>query len=327
MSAQRPPRETRAAFVFVRTRVRSAGGRGLTRAQRTSLSSLGAAAGPLGAAPLAVRILLGLLALTTCLGCSAPSDPGGMSADGAVGDAARQDDAGTSSGDLAQESAGLTPARGGGSGGSGGGASNGIAVRTVGTVTYRLLVPAGYSDGNKTPLLLVYSGTEGGGTMAQNLVSLAQPVPSSAGYIRAVLDGVDYRGDGEAGAAVLDELRAKYDIDNDRTYLLGESAGTTAAFELGFHLRQAYFAAYWANDVSAVNADGPAQSATELGFAPWGQVGPGGALALATAIADNLRAAGYRTDAVTPYAGAGATTHGSPQQFIAALSWLDGKSR
>jgi hypothetical protein len=152
-------------------------------------------------------------------------------------------------------------------------------------------------------------------------------VPASGAYLRAVLDGVDYNGNGAAGAAVLDEVRARYNVDNDRTYLIGESAGTTAAEALGFHLRQSYFAAYWANDVAAASADGPAQTAAQLGFAPAGQVGPGGASALAAAIATNMKNAGYRTDPVTPYAGAGSTTHGSSAQFIAALAWLDGLSR
>lgn len=286
-----------------------------------------------------------LLLLVSLLagGClSAPSDLHGseVGEDGAIGApgdggvasdlAGVADGGGAGSTDLAQPivAGALTPPGGASSGGSGGGASGGVAMRTTGNgIAYRLIVPASYSDATKAPLLIVYSGTEGGATMANNLVSLAAPVPSSAGYIRAVLDGVTYNGDGAAGVNVLDELRAKYNIDNDRTYLIGESAGTTAAFALGYHLRQTYFAAYWANDVAASTADGPAQTAAQLGFAPWGQVGPGGATALAAAIAQKLALASYRTDSVTPYAGTGAGTHGSGDQFIAALSWLDGKKR
>ena len=156
---------------------------------------------------------------------------------------------------------------------------------------------------------------------------LPQAVPSVGGYLRAFLDGVTYYGRGDAGASVLDHVRSQYDVDNDRTYLLGESAGTTAAFKLGFHLRPSYFAAYWANDVAASVADGPEETAAQLGFAPWGQVGPGGALAMAQAIVVKLKAAGYQTDAVAPYAGAGSTQHGAPDQLIAALQWLSGKSR
>ena len=94
---------------------------------------------------------------------------------------------------------------------------------------------------------------------------------------------------------------------------------------LGFHLRQSYFAAYWANDVNA--NDAPAKTAAQLGFAPWGQVGPGGDLADANAIVSAMRTAGYRLPTPAPYNGAGSGTHGDPNQFIAAISWFPGKTR
>ena len=56
----------------------------------------------------------------------------------------------------------------------------------------------------------------------------------------------------------------------------------------------------WANDVNARAT--PTTSTTELGFAPWGNAGPGG----------NYPAAG---------------THGSPDQFMAAIQWFWGKTR
>src|SRR5580658_9197109 len=105
--------------------------------------------------------------------------------------------------------------------------------------------------------------------MTENLMNLTQT--GIGPFICAVLDGVQYYGDGAAGATALDDVRSKYDVDNDRTYLLGESAGTTAALQLGFQLRQSYFAAYWANDVNA--SDMPGQNASQLLFAPWGQAG------------------------------------------------------
>jgi hypothetical protein len=172
--------------------------------------------------------------------------------------------------------------------------------------------------------MIVFSGTEGGQLMTQNLMG-AGPSTGTSGYIRAVLDGVVYNGNGAAGATVLDDLRAKYDIDNDKTYLLGESAGTTAALQLGFSLRQSYFGAYWANDVN-YNAK-PSQTAAALGFAPWGQVGPGGDFGDANIIASAMKAAGYRMPSPAPYNGAGAGTHGDPNQFLAALQFFNGKTR
>jgi hypothetical protein len=216
------------------------------------------------------------------------------------------------------------PPFGGASGGSGGKAPVAGTVQQAGVVTFRLIVPASYSASRPTPLLVVYSGTEGGAQMTSNLITIG-PQTGMDGFVCAVLDGVQYNGDGGAGALVLDAVRAAYNIDNDRTYLLGESAGTTAAFGLGFHLRQSYFAAYWANDVNAVDA--PAENASALGFAPNGQVGPGGQVAIAQKIAASMVAAGYRVPNPAPYNGPGANQHGSPEQFVAALSWFPGKSR
>lgn len=215
------------------------------------------------------------------------------------------------------------PPLGGSSAGSGGPAPVDGATRQAQGVTYRLIVPSSYT-GQPTPLLLVYSGTEGGDAMIQNLKSVG-PMTGTASFVCAVLDGVTYNGDGAAGATVLDDLRASYAIDNDRTYLLSESAGTTAGFALGFQLRPSYFAAYWANDVTT--AGGPAQTASELGFAPWGQAGPGGKQAEAAQIVALMSAAGYRVPTPAPYAGKGASQHGSPDQFIAAVSWFAGKTR
>lgn len=191
-------------------------------------------------------------------------------------------------------------------------------------MSYRLIVPGSYTPSGPRPLLVVFSGTEGGATMTQNLLGLG----SSTGvdrYICAVLDGVTYRGNGSAGATALDDVRARYNIDNDRMYLLGESAGTTAALQLGLQLRQAFFAAYWANDVNATAS--PSKTASQLGFAPWGQVGPGGQLTLATQIVNGMRQAGYRLPDPAPYQGPGYQQHGNIDQFISALSWFQGRTR
>lgn len=214
------------------------------------------------------------------------------------------------------------PPFGGSSKGSGGPAPVSGEVKQAGNISYRLIVPS--SPASPSPLLIVYSGTEGGAQMTNNLTQVASFTKTDS-FIRAVLDGTTYFGDGGAGAAVLDDVRSKYDIDNDRTYLLGESAGTSAALELGFSLRQSHFAAYWANDINATGS--PSKTAADLGFAPWGQVGPGGQQALATQIVAAMAAAGYRLPDPAPYAGPGANVHGDPNQFIAAVSWFPGKSR
>jgi len=130
---------------------------------------------------------------------------------------------------------------------------------------------------------------------------------------------------GNAGATVLDDVRAKYNVDNDRTYLLGESAGTSAAEKLGFTIRQSYFAAYWANDVNAVAAM-PKDNAAALGLRP----GPGGAgRGAGDRTADRLVHAGRRLP--PPQPGAVRRARREParrsQPVHLAISWFPGKMR
>lgn len=274
-------------------------------------------------------LVSGLIACTTVID-PATDDGGTVDGDGGASNdgSTANTDGGTHPSDAAHGSDAPvgtgTPPFGGSSSGSGGAANVMGAAEVAGSINYRLIVPSTYVAGTPTPLLVVYSGTEGGMTMTSNLMSLG-PSSGTDGFIRAVLDGVTYNGDGNAGATVLDDVRSKYDVDNDRTYLLGESAGTTAALKLGFHLRQSYFAAYWANDVNAT--DTPGMNAAALGFAPWGQAGPGGDLADAQSIVMAMMTAGYRLPSPAPYNGAGSTTHGDPSQFIAAITWFPGKTR
>jgi hypothetical protein len=216
---------------------------------------------------------------------------------------------------------GLDPPAGGSSGGAGGGAASGAAHTSPSGVDYRVIAPGGAGP---HPLMIVFSGTEGGDAMTSNLLQVAS-FTGTGDCVFAVIDGWIYNGDGAAGVDVLDDVRAQYDIDNDRTYLLSESAGTSAGLELAFALRPSYFAAYWANDVNASAT--PSVSADELGFAPWGNAGPGGDFADADAIVGAMRDAGYRIEDPAPYDGTGADSHGSIEQFLTALTWFPGKQR
>lgn len=214
----------------------------------------------------------------------------------------------------------VEPPLGESSGGSGGSAWPNGTSATADGVSYQLLVPSGATS--DVPLLIVFSGTEGASTMMSNMRQLA-PYYGLDDAIIAVLDGrTAAAADGET---VLDAIRADYDVDNDRTWLLSESAGTRAGLELGFELRQSWFAAYWANDVNARSE--PAATAAELGFEPWGNAGPGGDYADANAIVSAMEAAGYRLPSDAPYSGEGADTHGSTEQFLAAVDFFSGKTR
>jgi hypothetical protein len=214
----------------------------------------------------------------------------------------------------------LVPPAGESSGGMGGGVAAGTPAQ-AGNISYYLIAPG---SAGPYPLMIVYSGVEGAGLMTQNLL-MVQEFVGASNFVFAVLDGVTYNGNGDAGATVLDAVRGLYDIDNDRTYLLSESAGTTAGLELGFELRQSYFAAFWANDVNA--SGGPTMTAAQLGFQPYGNAGPGGDWPDANAIVSAMQAADYRTPPPAPYNGPGSDIHGDPNQFIAAMQWFPGKTR
>jgi len=219
----------------------------------------------------------------------------------------------------------IDPPIGKSSKGSGGTAPISGDLQNTDGINYYLIVPAEYSESVPIPLLLVYSGTEGGSNMTKNLISL-EAVGNLGGYIKAILDGKNYYGNGTAGSKVIDHLRTLYNIDNDRTYLLSESAGTSAGLELGFTLKQSYFAAFWVNDLNDSSFT-PAKNSTELGFKPWGQAGPGGNFSDANIVINSMKEAGYRLPTEAPYNGTGADAHGNTTQFINAAKWFYGKSR
>lgn len=208
------------------------------------------------------------------------------------------------------------------SGGSGGADAATGTTATAGGVTYGLLAPAGSARGSAVPLLLVVSGVEGREAMLSNMSQVA-PYYGLDDAIVAVLDGRTARA--VDGAAVLDAVRAAYDVDNDRTWLLSESAGTAAGLELAFEERPSWFAAYWANDVN--DRAVPTRTAAELGFVPWGNAGPGGDLPDAEAIVAGMRDAGWQLPSDAPYSGAGSGSHGSTEQFLAAVDFFADKSR
>ncbi len=216
----------------------------------------------------------------------------------------------------------VEPPLGGTSGGDGGEDHPRPVPVTLGSASYRLLAPDGAADARAVRVLVVLSGVEGDVLMMSNLEQLA-PAFGLGDVVVAVLDG--RTSTAEDAAAALDDVRAAYDVDNDRTFLLSESAGTTEGLELGLSLRQSWFAAYWANDVNARRT--PDLDAAALGFAPWGNVGPGGAFADAEALVLGMADAGYQLPADAPYSGPGSGTHGSSAQLIAAVSFFDGRSR
>lgn len=214
------------------------------------------------------------------------------------------------------------PPLGGTSGGSGGTDGPESQDLSAGPVPYVLLAPSGSASGRSRSFLIIISGAQGA-TVLMSSVARVAPLHDLGDTIIAVLDGRTCTG-GE-GVVVLQAVRAAYDIDNDRTWLLSEPAGTAAGLDLAFHEAPSYFAAYWANDVT--EQDEPEMSAAELGFVPSGNTCPGGNLPDAEAIVAAMADAGWNLPADAPYSGVGADTHASVGGFLAALDFFPATSR
>ncbi|MHC4660767.1 MAG: hypothetical protein ACYS8W_03675 [Planctomycetota bacterium] len=215
----------------------------------------------------------------------------------------------------------------GGSSDGTGGATGVSSLTTASGVNYNIIVPSSYSESTPNEFMIVYSGTEGISVMTSNLQSIPLRTGTSH-FIFAVLDGPTYGDSGQPGSDVLDEVRAAYNVNNDMTYCLGESRGTGGAAQLAFELRQDCFAAYWANDITpAISSYHPAETASALGFEPWGNVGPGGQMSIAEQVVQEMRDAGYRLPDDAPYSGPGSTQHGAIPQMEAALSFFVDKTR
>lgn len=278
-----------------------------------------------------------MLLLTLVLACSPPTDdshgrPGdGLGPDDSAADADADSDSDADTDtdsdadtdtDTDTDVDPVDPPLGATSGGSGGVDAPRSTSESASGASWLLLAPTGSARGHAVPLLIVISGTEGATTMMSNMSQVA-PYYGLEDALIVVLDGTSSTADD--GAIALDATRAAFDVDNDRTWLLSESAGTTAGLELGFHTRPSYFAAYWANDVN--NRDTPSLTAAQLGFTPSGNAGPGGDLPDAQAIVDGMRNAGWDLPRDAPYSGSGSTSHGSSDQFLAAVDFFADKAR
>ena len=187
-------------------------------------------------------------------------------------------------------------------------------------ISYRLIAPSS-TGGGPMPFLVFICGVNGCDSMVQTL-DYADGISGLEHSVRILAEHTD---SAEAIAAAMDDVRAKYDIDNDRTYLESESAGTLSGIALGFQLRQGWFAAYWLNDL--VTSGAPQQTAQQLGFAPWGSAGPGGNFGAAMAVVAAMQTAGYRIPDPPYYNGPGAEMHGNGAQGLASLQFFGGKRR
>jgi len=265
------------------------------------------------------RCFYGLLPVFALAACVDSDHPGAGDAPGGSDSASGSD----SAGDTALNGALADPPLDQSSEGSGGADAALTASLQASGVDYVLLAPTGSAAGHRRAFLLVIAGAEGARGMMNNLQQVAEygGIDNALIAVVAASDGVT----ASDAAVVLDAVRATFDVDNDRTWLLSEGSGTAVGLDLGLQRRASYFAAYWANDVDAQAV--AVQRARTLGFAPWGNVGPGGNSSDANGIVGAMRGAGWQTPTDAPYAGSGSSSFGSEQQFLAAVGFFYDKAR
>lgn len=138
-----------------------------------------------------------------------------------------------------------------------GGAYPGNVTRVVnvsgfGNQAYYLYLPTAYTPTRAWPAILVLHGDGGPGTSDQSAQQVRSDWSSAAAaqqFIVISVIGTDASGGWLPGndvpimSAQLDDARAEYNIDTDRIYLWGFSAGAHLAHALGLNNTD-YFAAY-----------------------------------------------------------------------------------
>lgn len=115
-----------------------------------------------------------------------------------------------------------------GTGGTGGPVGFNPMSVSDGTVTaeFWINVPAGYDEAAPTPVLYVYHGQGGNG---QSFTQLWTPESEAGGFIVAGLTsqgtGWNFNTDLTATNLMIDEIDGLYNVDTERRYLMGYSAG------------------------------------------------------------------------------------------------------
>jgi len=127
-----------------------------------------------------------------------------------------------------------------------------VAVTGLGLQTYYLYLPSNYTPNHSWPAILVLHGAGGPGTSdfyAQQVRSDWSSAAATQGFVVISTVGTNASGgwspssDVPIMAAELDDAAAKYNIDADRIYLWGFSAGAHLAHAIALNNTD-YFAAY-----------------------------------------------------------------------------------
>jgi polyhydroxybutyrate depolymerase len=127
---------------------------------------------------------------------------------------------------------------------------NGSLVFEGKTRTYLLHVPSIYNDSNPTPLVLVFHGLTGTGSMMADITQFS-PLADQENFIVVYPDGLNKQWTSSSSAsindvgfigALIDKLSTSYNIDASRTFAAGASNGGMFTYRLGIELTDRFAA-------------------------------------------------------------------------------------
>lgn len=127
---------------------------------------------------------------------------------------------------------------------------NGSLVFEGKTRTYLLHIPSVYNASNPTPLVLVFHGLTGTGSMMADITQFS-PLADQENFIVVYPDGLNKQWTSSPNAsiddvgfisALIDKLSTSYNIDANRTFAAGASNGGMFTYRLGIELTDRFAA-------------------------------------------------------------------------------------
>lgn len=113
--------------------------------------------------------------------------------------------------------------------------------------TYLLHVPSGYNAATPTPLLFVFHGLTGTGSMMSDITQFS-PLSDQENFLVVYPDGIGKKWASPGGniddvgfiSALIDALSSTYNVDADRVFAAGASNGGMFTYRLGMELTERF---------------------------------------------------------------------------------------
>ncbi len=177
--------------------------------------------------------ILTLVALFAISACDSGEIGGNQSSDAALSDATLSDDSQTGGAGDGGIDADANIADGTNPSNGSGGDFPGAKVRSAplsggGTINYNLYIPGSYSPGTAIPIVTLFHGQGGS---AENIVSFWTSVAEAEGFMLLATTATGSSGGWVPGSDIsrysdaLDDALAAYNVEQDRIYIWGFSAG------------------------------------------------------------------------------------------------------